>query len=151
MPRLWIEARLLLESSKNCLMLYFWMGNCKGWTPKWCLSYSWPLSESLCRTFGDTPVLSSFPIVTEDSHSPLRFITEFYLGLSFREIFALVFLCVVSLFFLNKALSKKCLLEFPGILGIHLLYIQSIVYAGQNQNRDTRRCTRECRQMSHCH
>lgn len=42
-----IEARLLLDPSKNCLLLYFGMGNCKGWTQKWCLLYSWPLSEAL--------------------------------------------------------------------------------------------------------
>lgn len=105
----------------------FGLGDCMGWTHKWCLSHSWPCSESLCCTFRDTPMLASFPIVMEDS--PLRFITEFYLGLSCREIFVPVFLCVVSLFFLNKPLSKKCLVEFPGSLGIHLLCIYCVCWA----------------------
>lgn len=94
-----------LTQAKIIWCCIFGLGNCIGWTHEWCLSYSWPCSESLCCTFRDTPILASFPIVTEDS--PLRFITGFYLGLSCREIFVLVFLCVVSLFFLNKPLSKK--------------------------------------------
>lgn len=95
------------EKAKNILFCGFGLGNREGWTCKWLVLYPWLLVNLwMCCTFRYTRKLASFSIVRGDK-SLLRFITEYYPILSWREIFGLVFVCVVSLFFLNKPLSKK--------------------------------------------